>query len=141
MKRNTLFLLGFAVLLCMGNGCPVSVSPDTASVRLMNNTMFPVQVTIYYSGYQNMLEELLESVGTKYEATIPAGGTEYFSRDCEELQAITIQEAKMVIVGDVGPSTDSPVYRDGTDFGCGDTLTFTFTQPPLPTELNVAFNN
>ena len=140
MKRNTLFLLGFAALLCMGNGCPVSVSPNTTSVRLVNHTAFPIQVTVYYDSHQNIIEQLLESVGTKYEATVAPGASEFFSRDCDELQAITIQEAKMVIVGDVGPSTDSLVYRDGTDFGCGDTLTFTFTQPTLPTELNVSFS-
>lgn len=139
MKRNGPFLLGLVVLLCMGNGCPFSLSPDKTRVRLVNNAAFPVNVRIYYAGQQNILEALLETVGTKYEATIAPGGTEYFSRDCDELQAITIQEAKLVIVGDIGPSTDSPVYRDGTDFGCGDTLTFTFTQPALPTDITVTF--
>ncbi|MBP7937139.1 MAG: hypothetical protein KA354_21045 [Phycisphaerae bacterium] len=141
MRRNPLFLLGLAALLCMGNGCPISISPDTTSVRLVNNTAFPVEVRLYYAAQQNILESLLEAIGTEYEATIAPGTTASFSRDCEELQAIFIENAKLVVVGDVGPSTDTDVYRDGTDFGCGDTLTFTFTQPALPTEINVSFSN
>jgi hypothetical protein len=51
-----------------------------------------------------------------------------------------IDDADLQIVGGIGPETDTRVYRDGDDFNCGDSITFTFDHPTLPTSLNVNFS-
>jgi len=45
-----------------------------------------------------------------------------FSKDCDNLQAIIISDADLEVVGE----EDTGTLRDGDDFGCGDTIIFTF---------------
>jgi hypothetical protein len=59
------------------------------------------------------------------------GKTETFTRDCDQLQAIVIDDTDLMVIGQLGPETDTDVLRDGDDFGCGDTLVFTFDHGPL----------
>jgi hypothetical protein len=116
--------------------CPFG--PQVTTVELRNNTAFPVETRVLYDDDQNILEDVLEEIGNELELTIPAGGAQVISRDCDDLQAIRV-EGDLQIIGGLGPSTTSNVYRDGDDFGCGDTLTFTFTAPAVPTDLDVSF--
>ena len=60
-----------------------------------------------------------------------------FSRPCDDLQAIVIHDADLGVVGDVDDSSD--VLVDGTDFNCGDTITFTFSHADvvLPIDLDI----
>ncbi len=137
MRRIVLLLLGGIAVLTMG-ACP---NPsNTTTVLLVNNADFPVTVRMFYSEDQYVLESVLERLGREIEFTVESGSTASFSRDCDELQAVFIKKAKLVLLGDVGPTASTRVYRDGSDFGCGDTATFTFTQAPLATGLNIAFS-
>lgn len=136
MKRR-IVLSGLAIGLFTFAGCvPTS---NSVTVQLRNMTFSPIKVTLYYHSDQNVLESLLKIVGKKLEYTVPALGTESFTRDCDELQAIQIDKAKMQVVGDIGPSANSELFRDGHDFGCGDELTFTFTGNVA--SLNINFSN
>jgi len=137
MKRVAAALLSAIVLLCMG-ACPFT--SDTTTVRLVNNASFPVEVRLFYGDNQHSPESVLETFGHKLEFTIEPGDEESFSRDCDELQSIFIKKAELSILGDIGPSASTSVYRDGTDFGCGDSITFTFTQSALATELHITFS-
>lgn len=135
MKRALLPFLSLAALLA--GGCPFGSSLTT--VALKNSTAFPVEVRVRYGANQNVLAEILEEAGTEVVQTVPANSTVTFSRDCEELQAIMIENADLQIIGGIGPSQNTGVYRDGSDFGCGDTLTFTFSTSNFLTELEINF--
>jgi len=68
---------------------------------------------------------------------VAAGGVYPLSRNCDDLQAVVIEDADLRIIGGIGPETDSDVLRDGDEFGCGDTVTFTFTSSDLGTNFEV----
>jgi hypothetical protein len=107
-------------------------------VTLVNNGDFPVDVRIRYDDEQDIPEDLLDEVGTEVTFTVPeVGGTQTFARDCGEFQAFRIVRADLDVLGEVGPSADTVVQRDGDDFNCGDSITITFEHPQIPTELTV----
>ncbi len=129
------------VLLAAGAGCEWVLSQliaNQTSVRLVNHSDFPVSVTLYTDEEQNIPEDLLTEVGTRMQYTLAPGQVEVFSDDCDSLQAIVIDDADLEVVGSIGPSDHSSVLRDGSDFGCGDTITFTFDHSALLVDFSVA---
>lgn len=138
MKRLATIPLAVAMLLTV-RGC-VPLSPSTTTVRLVNNASFPVIVTVVYDSDQNVLQSILEATGNEVDFTLEPGASQSFSRDCNDLQAVEIKRADLSIIGSIGPSASTQVYRDGSDFFCGNTVTFTFTQSITLTELNISFS-
>lgn len=137
-KLSAILLLN--ALLLVSAGCNTLlglIGASQTTVRLVNNGDFPIRVEVVYSSDQNLLKDVLEQVGTSIEFTISAGQTAEFSRDCDDLQAVAIRAADLQLVGSIGPETDSDVERDGSDFGCGDTIEFTFDHGPLLLDFNV----
>ena len=130
--------IGTLASLALSAGCDSILSPSRVTVELVNNGSFPIDVEIYIDEEQLIPKALLTTTGEKIDIRVEAGTTERFSRSCDDLQAIIINQANLVLVGDIGPNTDTQVFRDGDDFGCGDTITFTFTHPVLPITLDVA---
>lgn len=138
-----LFVLTTAAMTTMlGFGCPIGgLFPDTqTTVRLINDAQFNVDVQLFYGDDQNALKAVIEEFGTEVNRTLTPGEATSFSRDCDDLQAIFINDADLRVIGGIGPEADTRVYRDGSDFGCGDTITFTFTQNATATELNISFS-
>ena len=127
MKR-----LGVCVLaLCLLSvaGCDALLNPlglDIVTVKVVNNGDFAIVVEIYYADEQLIPEALLTSTGTQVTLTVQAGQTETFTRACDDLQAIIVNDADLQVIGGLGPETRGDVLRDGTDFNCHDTITFTF---------------
>lgn len=129
-----------AVLAMLSSGCGL-LSPSSVTVNLINNGDFAVEVQIFVHSDQNVLETLIDDVGEELNFSVPAGSTVSFTRDCDDLQAIIIEDADLQILGGlITPDANTEVLRDGSDFGCGDTLTFTFTHPDLALSLNIAFD-
>ena len=124
--------LAVAVLLCLSAGlagCDSLVGflrQRETSVVLVNSGDFDVEVVLFYGDDQNMLEALLTEIGEEMTLTIGAGEQFTFSRDCDDLQAIIIDDADLLLLGELGPEVKTDVLRDGDEFGCGDTITFTF---------------
>jgi len=112
--------------------------PDRVAVSLINNADFTVNVELFIDDQQEIPREVLTEIGQKLEFSIPAGETVSFSRDCDDLQAIVIDHAELMIVGQIGPEADTDVLRDGDDFGCGDTIDFTFDHGPLVLDFDVS---
>ncbi len=96
------------------------------TIVLANDSDFDIKVVLFYGDDQNILEALLTEVGEEMTLTIGAGEQSTFSRDCDDLQAIIIDDADLLLVGQLGPEVKTDVLRDGNEFGCGDTITFTF---------------
>ena len=104
--------------------------PTSVTVNLVNHSDFAVEVDLYISNEQDVPESILVTLGEKIEFTVPAGETRTFTRDCDDLQAIIISDADLMVIGQIGPSADTDVLRDGTQFNCGDTIDFTFDHSP-----------
>jgi hypothetical protein len=132
--------LALGLLLLPLGGCDAFleiIDTNQTSVRLVNTASFPVTVELYFGDDQNTLRALLVEFGTERNITIPPGETRSFTEPCEELQAIVIEDANLDVLGAIGPSNDTDVLRDGSDFGCGDTIVYTFSGGLLPLGLNI----
>jgi len=130
MARKQFIIIGS--LLFLVAGCDAltallgNLQPNLVTVELVNNGDFPVEGTLFYDNDQDTIEEILVETGTERAFTLAAGGRSSFSVNCDDLQAIIIDNASLQIVGDVGPEANTDVLRDGDEFGCGDTIVFTF---------------
>lgn len=128
-------------LFPLAQGCGALIgllSPDTTRVRLLNNGAFDVDIVLYIDDDQEIPGDLLTEVGTRLEYTVPPGETRTFSRDCDALQAIVIDDADLAVVGQVGPNAETEVLRDGDDFGCGDTIEFTFDHSAVLVDFDIS---
>lgn len=114
--------------------------PSTVTVLLVNDSSdFDVDVTLFYHDDEDVLGLILPEVGTEREFTIEPGGTAMFIRDCDDLQAIVIDDADLRVLGGVGPETSSDVLRMGEDFECGDEIVFTFTHSGILLDFEVSY--
>ena len=139
--RNLVRSMGASVVfLSILSGCDAVgdlVGPTTVRVRLVNNGQFDVEGTLFYGDQQDAPEIVLTEFGEELDFTVPSGGTDTFVRPCEDLQAIVIEDADLLIVGGIGPDTSSGVLRDGDDFSCGDTIVFTFDHSGILLDFDV----
>lgn len=139
--RTIVKLASVSCVLCATASCDQLsgfFQANTVRVILVNNGAFDVKVTLYTGDNQNMPESLLTTVGTKRDFTIGPGQSAEFSDDCSDLQAIIVDKAELQTVGT--PDDKSNVLRDGSDFGCGDTITFTFEHSLILFDFRVTTN-
>jgi len=134
MKR-LMFLVPLVGLFAATQGCV----PQTA-VELVNNTDFDVEVQLFYDNDQELPKEAIELSGVELNFTLEPGETRRFERSCEDLQAIFINDAEMLVAPGISPEADTDVYREPDDFTCGNTIVFTFTAGPLNASLDIGFN-
>jgi len=118
-------------------GCPFFQQQTT--VELRNETAFPVEVDVFIDDEQLIPEELLEETDPDLAVTLAPGEVRSLTDNCDEVQAVLVR-GDVQIIGGIGPSESTGVFRDGDDFGCGDRLTFTFTLDALGTDLDIGFS-
>ena len=123
---GVLSIVGLLLPLAGCDAFPGVIIGDQVRVMLVNDGDFDVEIVIYIDDNQNIPKALLTENGTKLEYTVEPGETRTFLRDCDDLQAIIIDDADLQVVGGAGPETNTDVLRDGDDFGCRDTIVFTF---------------
>lgn len=144
--RHAMGTIGLLLSAVALSGCDAinaldALGPNEVTVTLVNNGDFPVEVRIFIDDDQNVLETLIDELGDQRDFTLAAGESMQFAEDCDDLQAIIIDEADLQLGGlDVGPNANTKVYRDGSDFGCGDLLTFTFSHEVVPINLDIGFS-
>jgi hypothetical protein len=137
-------LVGLLLVACVPSIMGGCVSLFT-TVDLVNNTTSPVHATLYY-GYatqfsgadQTAVKNALAASGVKKEFDIQPGATASFFDDCANVRAIFVQQAQLAPAGG-GPTAGTEIYREGTDYVHGDTITFTFTEPSGGTGLEIGF--
>ena len=128
-------------LLTTMSGCGlIDQIPGRTTVRLINNSDFDVEIVIFFDKEQDIPESVLTELGTEMRFTLAPAGVTSFSRDCDLLQAIIVENARLSIIGEVGPETSTDVLRDGSDFGCGDTLTLTFDHSAAILDFSVSLS-
>jgi len=135
------FAIAGATLLMGIAGCDALIGflqPRTVTIRLVNNSDFDVDVEMYTHDEQNVAEFLITEVGDRIDRTVSAGEATTILGDCDDVQAIIIEDADLLAVGGLGPEANTDVIRDGSDFGCGDTVTFTFDHSALITDFDVS---
>lgn len=144
MKKHVTAVVLLTPLFLSINGCDAlrglagTLQPSRMTrVELRNNGDFPVDVTLFYDDDQDILDGIIQETGNERTFQIAAQSTETFSRECDDLQAIIIDGADLRLIGQVGPETDTDVLRDGDDFGCGDTIIFTFDHSELILDFDV----
>ena len=121
-----------AALICLplwtAAGCGILdvLLGRSVQVRLVNDGDHPVMAELVYSSNQDLPEEVLDATGTRIEYSVEAGQSASFTRDCDDLQCIRVRNASLQVVGSVGPEANSNVLRDGSDYSCGDAITFRF---------------
>ena len=111
-------------------GCDVVIgiiTPTTVTVSLVNTSDYDVEAKIFISDEQDLPEFLLTELGNELNFVIPAGETATFTRSCDKLQAIVVDDADLLVLVGLGPEAGSDVLRDGDDFRCGDVIIFTFS--------------
>ncbi len=131
------------VLLFALSGCDAVdvvidlLDPATVRVTLVNNGRFDVEGTLFYDDEQDLPQILLTEVGRQIDFTVPAGDFFTFTRSCDDLQAIIIEDADLLVAPGVSPETSTGVLRDGRDFSCGDSIVFTFDHSDLLLDFDV----
>jgi hypothetical protein len=145
MKELTRSVGGAMMILALA-GCKAAetvvdaLGNDEVAVILQNASEdYDVQVELYYDDYQEVPESALTNLGRRRDYTLGPGESVTFTEECDDLQAIIIDDADLEIIGDIGPETSTRVLRDGTDFNCNDTLTFTFDHSELIVDFDVTF--
>lgn len=141
--RSKYFAIAGVALVAGVAGCDALIGllqPRTVTIRLVNNSDFDVVVEMFTHDDQNVAEFLITEVGDEINRTVGSGETTTIVGDCDDVQAIIIEDADLQVVGGIGPEANTDVIRDGDDFGCGDTVTFTFDHSALITDFDVAVN-
>lgn len=148
-RKHLVGLFGVGVGLVaasVGGGCGILgnlLSNDFITVDLVNETGFATDVRLYYGDNQNAFEFELTTFGEEFDAALAASGTgasRSFTRSCDDLQAIIIDNAESRVPL-VSPNSDTEVYRDASDFSCGDVLTFRFVlEDSLIPDLRIVFS-
>jgi len=138
MTRIMQVALGIAVLAATA-GCGVLdlLLPSTTTVRLVNNGNFTVEGELFHGDEQFTIKELLKETGEELNFSIPSGETQTIIRDCDEIQAIFIDDARLQALL-LTPDDDTELLQDGTDFDCGDTITYTFTHSAILTDFEIS---
>ena len=128
MSLRRALILGVPCVVGLA-GCGIDFSillPEVrTAVRVVNDADFAVDVELYFDDEDDIPEEILTQLDSM-EFIIAPGEVFAFSRPCDDLRAIIIDDADLLVLGGVGPETDTGVLREGDEFECGDTIEFRF---------------
>jgi hypothetical protein len=105
----------------------------------VNSGNSTVEVVLYVGSSQYTAKDLLRLFGDEIQRTLLANETTTISLDCDDLQAVFIDNAEVNRIGGLGPAAESDLLLDGTDFGCGDTIRFTITYTVLNLDIDVSY--
>jgi hypothetical protein len=114
------------------------LSANGVTVELVNNADFDVEAKMFYHDDQDVIESLLEVVGTEVNLTVQPGQSTTFSRDCDDFQAFFVENAELRVIAAIGPEANTGVLRDGDEFSCGDTIVLTFDHSNALLDFDVA---
>jgi hypothetical protein len=141
MRQRIGLLLVAALMLPLTSCDALSgfLVPTTVTVLLVNNSPdYSVDVSLFYDDEDDLPEILLTEIGTQMELTVLAGQIGSFVRDCDDLQAIVVDDADLLVFGGLGPEANSDVLRIDDEFECGDQIVFEFTHSDVVLDFDVA---
>lgn len=139
MNATRPLLIAFTVGWLSGCGSLLdALNPPRTTVRLVNNADFEVRAVVVWSDNQNIPRDLLTSTGTRMEFTLAPREATSFTRECDSLQALIVNDAELRVIGQIGPHASSDVLRDGSEFDCRDTIEFTFDHSAAVVDFEVS---
>lgn len=101
------------------------VPRDVVTVTLVNDSpSFPVEVTVAYDDH--ILPLVWLGLGNEETFTLEPGESVSFSKDCDELQTVVIDDADLLIPGSRSRETESGLLNEGIDYECDDEIRFVF---------------
>ncbi len=114
------------------------IGSNEVTVRLINTSDdFDVEVQVRYGDENLETKDLIKTLGEEVNRTLSPGEVSEFTRDCDELESIFIDEAELQSPL-VSPKEDTDVIVDGDNFGCGDTITYTFSHSDIIVDFDIA---
>ena len=141
--RTCCGLLFVLVLIPAMAGCDAVsaiIAAKGVTVELVNNGDFDVEAKMFYYDDQDVIESLLEEIGTEVNLTVQPGKSTAFSQDCDDFQAFFLENAELRVIGAIGPEASTDVLRDGDEFRCGDTIVLTFDHSDLLLDFDVTIS-
>jgi hypothetical protein len=110
---------------------------NSVTVRLVNNSdQFNVDVQVRYGDENLETKDLIKALGEEVNRTLSPGESSVFTRDCDELESIFIDEAELQAPL-LTLKEDTDVIVDGDNFRCGDTIVYTFTHSEVIIDFNI----
>lgn len=141
MTRNR--IIGFIAfgMLPLHAGCGLGLGfllPSTVTITLVNEfSDFGIDGTLVIDNREALIKEDLVAFGNELVFSLGAGESFSFTAlDCSDVESLVLDRAALLVLGNIGPTTDSAILRLGTDFQCGDEIVFTFSGSLV--DLNVA---
>jgi hypothetical protein len=112
--------------------------PSTVTITFVNEfTDLSIEGTVVFDNREAFIKEDLVGFGEERSFSVDGGQSLSLTPlSCGEVESLVLDRAELLVVGNVGPSTDSEILRIGEDFDCGDEIVFTFTGSIL--DLNVS---
>ncbi len=120
--------------------------PNTVTVSLINNGTLPVDGQLFYDSDESALDLLndisaldnfIREFGDEIQFDLAGGETMTFTRSCNDLQVIFIDDANVRLAGIVTSDDNTDPIREGQDFVCGSTITYTFESNDLGLGLSI----
>lgn len=123
-----------------GSFLALLLASKSTTFHIVNNGQFPVDVTAHYSNDPNVTAADLSSNGNKVMFSLEPNGSNDITHNCADIKAFVIDNALLRVSGDAGPTTSSQVFREGSDFSCGDTVNLSFEHSGLILDFHVQRN-
>jgi hypothetical protein len=136
MKKKLVGLLLLACVPPMMGGCITFFT----TMELVNNTDYPLHVSLYYSVVSSDQASVVKNSGVKTEFDVAPGETAALVQSCPDVQAVLVEDAQLSVNGSPGPAAGTQVYRANLDFLHGDTVIFTFTAADGGGAPNITFS-
>lgn len=144
-KTSTQMMFATAALaLTIASGCGAVgllsnlLGANRVTVRLINNsTQYDVDVELRYGDENLEFKDLLKALGERIDRNLAPGETAEFSRDCDELESIFIDEAALNAPL-LNIKDDTDVLTDGNNFSCGDTIVYSFSHSAILIDFNIS---
>ncbi len=102
---------------------------DTGAGRLLGQPRLQLTARRERAGFDQTVDT--RPVGPGQQAS--------FTRSCDELRALVLDDADLQIIGGLGPETSSDVLRIDDEYECGDEIIFTFTHSALMLDFDVSW--
>lgn len=138
-KLKAVMAVGIAVAIVGCEGVLDIILPSTVTVTLVNDSPdFDVEAIIIYDDEDDLPKFLLVETGVQRDVVVGPGEQASFTRSCDDLRALVLDDADLQIIGGFGPETSSDVLRIDDEYECGDEIIFTFTHSDLMLDFRVS---
>lgn len=135
--RSTLCALIIVLVAGCGNLSGIldalGLDPNSVTLRLVNETAFPVEPSVYVSSvgdlwFDAITEEFLAfGINLQNIAELNPGEVVTRRYDCDEIKAVMASDAELKTGLGLSPDDDTEVFTEGDDFECGDTITIRYS--------------